>query len=150
MSRMQNGVDARRARERFTDEELDELARELRRRGVMKALPDGAPDVVEELFADVDDAALDELLERLDEAGGRADVWLPVAFAGEIALKGIRCASTHALLAALESLREDLELDADPSERDPRLVEQRNLWKRFRAGAKLATEKGLVLDLIRF
>jgi hypothetical protein len=47
-------------------------------------------------------------------------------------------------------LRAELGLDDDADDRDPRLAKQRNLWKRFRRGAKACIAKGLVLDLVRY
>lgn len=72
------------------------------------------------------------------------------AFDGAVYVRAVKCASTGSLLRALNQLRPDLELDIGPSERAPRLGKQRDLWKRFHAGAKLAVRKGLLLELLRF
>ena len=152
VSRMHNTLDVRASHDRLNDEELDELTRKLAAIGARAEIPAGDGGDVQELFGDVDEGALDEFLDRLDAVGVRADRYLPVPFDGAVSLSALTCGSAHALQGALTKIRSDLELDLDldPGGRDRRLAKQRNLWKRFRAGAKLAVRRGLVLEIVRF
>ena len=123
------------------------LRRTLQGLGV-SALPEGDSGEVEELFGDVDDGVLDELLERLKKHGIEATLFIPVAFDETLDVRSVTCASTTALLRALQALRPELGFDED--ERPRRLARQRNLWKHFHRGARLANQRALVLELVRF
>ncbi len=147
MSHTSNVLSVRPIDDRLNEAELGELRRKLAALGV-KRLPAGGVDV-EELFGDVDDGALDELTERLSRSGIQGDIFLPVAFDGSFELRGVCWSSAHALLKGLDGLRSELGLDDEEDDRDRRLVKQRNLWRRFRRGAKLAIKRGLILGLVR-
>ncbi len=148
MSHMSNALSVRPVDDRMNEAELGELRRKLAALGVKQLA--GGDDDVEELFGDVDDDALDEFVERLSRSGIQGDIFLPVAFKGSVQVRGMQCRSAHALLEGLEGLRAELGLDDDEDDRDRRLVRQRNLWRRFRRGAKLAIQRGLILELVRF
>ncbi|MGV3622402.1 MAG: hypothetical protein ACO1OB_16410 [Archangium sp.] len=141
MSTMNNSLSVRPLFARFNETELEVLEQKL---GELPHAEDGD---VELFFEDVNEAVLDEFVDRLGSAA--ADVYLPVRFKKPFGFEGITCGSAHALLEALDAMRGELGLDDEKDERDPRFAKQRNLWKRFRAGAKAAIRERLVLDLVR-
>lgn len=149
MSHSSNALSVRPIEDCLDPPRIEELRQELARRGA-SALPNNDGGDVDELFGDVDDDALDDVLERLAGEGIGAHIFLPVEFLGVIDIRGAKCASTFALLGALKAIRPELGLDEAKSDRPPGLSRQRSLWKRLHRGACLAEERGLVLELVRF
>ena len=148
MSNMNNSLSVRPFHDRLDDAQLEELQDQLAAIGIddLNLAVEGD---VEELFADVSEVALDELMERLKTAGVVGDVFLPIRFKKSVKVEDLEIASAYSLITALDGIRAELGLDSDQDDRDPRFTRQRNLWKRFRRGAKLAIETRQLLDLVR-
>ena len=98
--------------DRLTDEEVAELRKALEKVGVKK-LPSGEEGDAATIASALNDDAVQELLDRLDDYDASCDIYVPADFEGHIAIGDYRIGSVTALLDALDEVREDLALEEE-------------------------------------
>jgi hypothetical protein len=131
------------------------------------------------LDSGLDDDILADFLDQLDASEAACDVYLPVEFEEVVEAGGYRFGSSHALLLALESLKDELAIDEDEEEGaaaagggddefedlddesgsyaaddEPSAIELkdeqlRSLWKLFHKGARVSISRNLCLFVHR-
>jgi len=97
--------------ERLDEEELKQLARLLEKSGLEfdLAADKGMHPVANRLSED----AMNEFLDRLDAHEVAAEIYLPVEFDGTLSIGDYRVGSSQTLSAALEEVKDELEVDDD-------------------------------------
>jgi hypothetical protein len=120
----------------------------------------------------IDDDVLADFLDQLDAADAACDIYLPVDFEEVLEVGSHRLGSAHALILALEGLRDDLAIEEDEDEdeddededdededdededvfgeEDPQSIELkdeqiRDLWRLFFRGAQSAIARRFCL-----
>lgn len=144
---------------------LDELLSPAQLRSLTKQLHELG---VEELdLADEAETEFDEVLsedqltdfmDRLDAHDLGCDLYLPVDFEGQIEIGDQSIGSAHALLAALDEIREELGIDQDEDEEgeeeeeelDLDVIEEqlRSTWRTFHKAASTCVEKQVPLHIL--
>jgi hypothetical protein len=141
--------------DRFSDEEIAELASHLERVGAPQ-LPKGDESHQTSLGEGLDNTALSEFMDRLEGHDAAADVYLPVEFDGVFEVAELRIGSLPVLLEILEELKDELDEEEEEEEEDEEtydddqkiLAQQlRQAWKLFYNGATGATERHLPLHV---
>lgn len=97
--------------DRFDDEELKTLARLLTQAGAKYDVVADHPS--QTIAARLSEDAVTEFLDRLEAHDVAAEIFVPADFDGTITVGDYRLASSHALAAALEELRDELDVEDD-------------------------------------
>ena len=141
--------------ERLSPEEIAELASELEKHGAPR-LPGSARGTELTIADDLDDAVLEEMLDRLESLDAACEIYLPVAFEGRMALGDVMIGSAQGLLDALAELKEELAFDEDEEDDDDdrvagadvELSDLRALWKLLFDGATESLDRGMPLHIL--
>ncbi len=138
----------------LSQNQLQKLGRQLEELGV-----DEVP-LGEDSDAEFDEVLSEELLtdfmDRLEAHELACDLYLPVEFEGRVEIGDQAVGSAHALLEALEELREELgiEEDEDEDEEEEELdldvIEEqlRTSWRLFQKAATTCVEKQVPLHIL--
>ena len=98
--------------EHLSDQEIVDLAAALERAGA-PILPHANEADALPVDEDIDERALEDLMDRLEAHDMSCNLYLPVEFDGRVECGELRVASTQNLVDALEDLRDDLGLEED-------------------------------------
>ncbi len=97
---------------------------------------------------------MQEFLDLLASHEAACDIYLPVSFAGQLAVGDLHVGSTSVLLRALDDLRGDLDIGEDEDDEDEQdlgldetEMKLRSLWRLFQQGAEAAQERRLPLHV---
>jgi hypothetical protein len=148
-------IEIRPLSDRFADDEIAELARQMEKSGA-PSLPRSDESQVATVADDVDDDALTEFLDRLDAHDISADVYLPVEFEGVFEVADLRVASLQSLMDVLDEVKDEIDVDEDEDdeeeeeeqddEHDPS-AELREVWHYVYDGAVAALDRKLPLHI---
>jgi hypothetical protein len=140
--------------DRFTDDEIAELAAQLEKVGAPQ-LPRGDESHPSPMGDGIDDNALSEFMDRLEGHDAAADIYLPVEFDGTLEVAELRVGSLPLLLEVLDELKDELDDEEEEAEDeesyddDQKILAQqlRQAWKLFFKGATTALERHLPLHV---
>jgi hypothetical protein len=151
------------------DDEVKALQRGLSEHGLpeLENVDDGESNVLD---PDIDDDVLADFLDRLDANDAACDIYLPSEFEDVVEAAGKRVGSAHALMLALDGLKDDFfvededdeededyeeveddeegghfVVDDEPSDIELKDEQLRSLWKLLYKGAKTCVSKGSCL-----
>lgn len=102
--------------DRFDEDELKSLARGLTQAGAKYDVEADHPSKT--IAARLSEDAMTEFLDRLEAHDVAAEIFVPVDFDGAFTVGDYRVASSQALAAALEELRDELDVDEEDDEED--------------------------------
>lgn len=97
--------------DRFDDDELKTVARLLSQAGAKYDVAADHPSKT--IAARLSEDAVTEFLDRLEAHDVAAEIFVPADFEGTVTVGDYRLASSHALAAALEELRDELDVEDD-------------------------------------
>lgn len=155
-------IDIKPLDERFSDEEIAELAGAMEKIGAPQ-LPQAAEDSSASFGEGLDDDVVVEFLDRLEVHDMACELYLPVEFEGRIEAVGLRIGSSQALLEVLDEMRDELfiedeeededldeedeEDEYEEDERDIMDAKLKQIWKLLYAGATASVERHLPLHI---
>ena len=100
--------------DRFDEDELKSVARGLTQAGAKYDVEADHPSRT--IAARLSEDAMTEFLDRLEAHDVGADIFVPIDFDGSFVVGDHRVASSQALAAALEELRDELDVEEDDDE----------------------------------